>query len=316
MFEKVLDCSKIYENGEFTEHMTNSMFSSWRNYINQIHREPRRTVWYDTVENICFGEEKDFYSNPEEFSFFSRQEDFFSNKLWGKNHVEQKFGNFLGNEVRASEEYIIQENEGLDKFKDKTILIVGAGPSARDHDWEDAECDYVWSCTKFYLNEKIMNKNLALISIGGNVDLKDEDFLKAIEKTGTLCGFECGVSPFKQPYEMVEFKNKYEDKVFYFHSRYFSKLGAAARLICLASYLGAKEIKFVGFDGYPVGQKHSFEDDKVHDEVWRTKKSPNLYRRQIILFWEYLSKFDIKYTNLGEGHPNNASTEITRKYFS
>ena len=316
MFDQALGCIKIYEDKEFTEHMKNEMFSSWRRYINIIHREPEKTVWFDKIENVCFGEEKDFYCDPSEFSFFSRRENFFSNEFWGLKHVEQKFGNFLGNKIKSSEEYIIQDNEQLNKFKNKTILIIGGGPSTKECDWEDVEHDYVWSCTKFYLNERILDKNLGLVSIGGNVDLEDETFLDAVGKSGTMCGFECGVSPFKQPYEMSQFKNKFEDKVFYFHPRYFSKLGSAARLICLASFLGAKEIKFVGFDGNPVGQPHAFEDEKIHDEVWRNNKSSSLYRRQVVLFWDYLSQYDIKYTNLGEGHPNNLSTEITKKYFS
>lgn len=314
MFEEALGCIKIYEDGEFTEHMETSMFSPWRSYINSIYREPKENVWYDKIEDVCFGEEKDFYCNPTEFSFFSRKEGFLSNEAWGSEHVQKRFGNFLGDETKTSDDYIIQNNSGLEKFKDKTIMVVGGGPSAKDHEWKDEEYDYIWSCTKFYLNEDIVNDKLALVSIGGNVDLKDEDFLSALEKTGAMCGFECGVSPFKQPHEIVEFKNKFGDKVFYFHPRYFSKLGSAARLICLAAFLGAKEVKFVGFDGDPVGQKHAFEDNKINDEVWRNNKTPSLYRRQMVLFWEYMSKFDIKYTNLGEGHPNNLSTEITRKY--
>ena len=312
MLEEVLDCIRVCEDGEINENLEPSMLPSLQKYTNIICKQPEDTVWYDKIEKVCFGKEQTFYHNPYEFSFFSDELNFFSNNIWGMKHVEEKFGNVLGNSVRTSEDYIIQNNSELDKFKDKTILIVGAGPSALDYDWQIEECDYVWSCTKFYLNEKLLNKKLGLVTIGGNVDLEDPKFVSSLENTGAMCGFECGVSPFKELPDIAKFKNKFKDNVFYFHSRYFSKLGAVSRLICLAAFLGVKEVKVIGFDGNPVGQKHAFEDNKVHDEVWRNDASVNIYRRQMILFWEYVSKFDTKITNLGEGHPNNLSTDITK----
>ena len=312
MFEEALDCIKVCEDGEMNENLEPSMLPSLQKYTNIICKQPEDTVWYDKIEKVCFGKEQTFYHNPSEFSFFSDEENFISNQVWGATHVEEKFGNILGNDVRISTEYIIQDKEGLKKFKDKTILVVGAGPSAIDHDWEKEEHDYIWSCTKFYLNDKLKDKNLGLVTIGGNVDLEEPGLIESLEKTGAMCGFECGVSPFKAPMDMAIFKSKFEDQVFYYHPRYFSKLGAAARLICLAVFLGAKEIKAIGFDGDPVGQSHAFEKDKVHDEVWRNDSSVNIYRRQMVLFWEYISKFDTKIINLGEGHPNNLSTQITR----
>ena len=313
MLHEALDCVKIFENGNFTDHMESHMFSNWQSYTNKIHRESRASVWYDKIEEICFGEELTFYHDPNEFSFFSYGEDFFSNQLWGLKHVEEKFGVVLGKEIIKTNDFIIQDNKNLEKFKDKIILAVGAGPSAIDYDWEDVEHDYVWSCTKFYLNEKVLDKNLGLVTIGGNVNLEDEGLLSALEKTGAMCGFECGVSPFKNLMELEKFKNRFGDKVFYFHPRYFSKLGAMPRLICLAAFLGAREIKFIGFDGDPVGQKHSFEKNKVHNEIWRNDKSTNIYRRQMILFWDYMLQFNVKYVNLGEGHSNNLTTHILKR---
>jgi len=316
MFKESLGCYEIYKNGNFTEAMDMRKLVDWQIYTNLVGCNPRKTVWYDGVQSVFFGSDQTFYCNPHEFSFFSNKEDFTSNPMWGLEHVKEKFGNQLGDEVNISEECIVQKNEELEKFKDKTILIVGAGPSAEDYEWENEEYDYLWSCTKFYLNEKILNDKLGLVSVGGNVDLENESFLSALKSTGALCGFECGVSPFKEPQSMIDFKKQLEEKVFYFHTRYFSKLGSVARLMCLAVSLGVKEIKFVGFDGNPVGQKHAFEgEDKVHDEVWRNEKISNLYRRQMVLFWEYMMQFDAKFVNLGEGHPNNLTTEISRIYF-
>ena len=312
------DCVEIYKDGDFVDdyNIDSTIFTAWQRYVNVICHEPDSSVWYDTKAKRCFGSEQDFYANPNDFSFFSQKENFTSNRLWGIDHVVTKFSNFLGSEMKITDDYILQNIEELQKFKDKTILIVGGGPSSKDIDWQDTEYDYVWSCTKFYLNKDLINVGVDLATIGGNVDLDDKDFNEFLNSHNTICGFECGVSPFKEPAAMVEFKEKYPDKVFYYHPRYFSKLGSAARLLCLGSFLEAKQVNFVGFDGNPVGKKHAFEGEgKIHNEPWRDDRTNDLYRRQLVLLWEYLLQFDTKFQNLGEGHPDNQSTNISQLEF-
>jgi hypothetical protein len=162
---------------------------------------------------------------------------------------------------------------------------------------------------KFYLNEQLNNVGVDLATIGGNVDLQDAQFNEYLSEHNTICGFECGVSPFKDPEDMIQFKERYPNKVFYYHPRYFSKLGAAARLLCLGSFVEAEQVSFVGFDGNPVGKKHAFEgENKAHNEPWRNNKTNDLYRRQLVLLWDYLLQFDTKFQNLGEQHPANQSS--------
>ena len=312
------DCVEIFKDGDFVDdyNIGSTIFTAWQRYVNVICHEPNSNVWYDTKAKRCFGSEQDFYANPNDFSFFSQKENFTSNKLWGIDHVVAKFSNFLGSEMKITDDYILQNIEELQKFKDKTILIVGGGPSSKDVNWQDTEYDYVWSCTKFYLNKDLINAGVDLATIGGNVDLDDKDFNEFLSSHNTICGFECGVSPFKEPTAMADFKEKYPDKVFYYHPRYFSKLGSAARLLCLGSFLEAKQVNFVGFDGNPIGKKHAFEgEDKIHDEPWRDDRTNDLYRRQLVLLWEYLLQLDTKFQNLGEGHPDNQSTNISQLEF-
>ena len=312
------NCVEIYKDGDFVDDydVDRSVFASWQRYVNVLRREPTGTVWYDTISKRCFGSEQDFYANPNDFSFFAQKEDFIANHMWGLNHVMDKFGNHLGNNVIIEDDYILQDLEELKKFKDKNILVVGAGPTAKEVNWQETDYDYIWSCTKFYLNEQLNNVSVDLATVGGNVDLNDPEFNNYLSENNTICGFECGVSPFKNPDEMVQFKERYPNRVFYYHPRYFSKLGAAARLLCLGSFVGAKQVSFVGFDGNPVGKKHAFEGkNKIHNEPWRNNKTNDLYRRQLVLLWDYLLQFDTKYQNLGEGHPANQSTDISKKMF-
>ena len=201
-------------------------------------------------------------------------------------------------------------------------MLVGAGPTASEVNWEkmDLDYDYIWTCNNFHKNEKLSSLPVDMALLGPTVDLRTPPLLKKIREDKTFCLFEGGCSPFRTGPELLEFKNTFPEKVSYFHLRYFSKIGTMPRLLCLASLLGAAKIYFVGIDGYPGkrGNKyeHAFEGEKKNHEG--RVFSYDLHRRQYVLLWEYLLGLNTgtKYQNLGEGHPSNLSTGMTQKHFS
>ena len=312
------ECIKICDAGVIPLEASSHVFGAYTKYVAQLNNNPKNIVWYDKESDVCFGADQDFFANPAEFSFFHQKNTFMTHEPWGKYHLQNVLGQHLGMDVAGNEEAMFQRHPEFEKYKDSTILIVGAGPSAVDVEWQDTERDFTWTCTHFFKSDMLKKMNFDLITIGGNVSLEDPDLLSYMdENENTICVFEGGVSPFKTGQELQNFSRKYPNRTSYFHTRYFSKLGATARQVCFASFLGAKEIKFIGFDGNPVGQKHLFEgSEKVHDESWRNQAAIGLYRRQFILFWEYLLNFDDapKYVNLGHGHPNNMTTDIMQHY--
>ena len=89
----------------------------------------------------------------------------------------------------------------------------------------------------------------------------------------------------------------------------------------MAIFLGVKDISFVGMDGLAQGEKlgdncpHSFESDKR----WNGTVDYDVYRRHYVMLWDYvlnwLRPHDIKFQNLGEGHPSNQTTDISRQMF-
>ena len=82
----------------------------------------------------------------------------------------------------------------------------------------------------------------------------------------TICTIEGGISPFRSPADLNYIKDLFGDRVLYYHLRYFGKIGTVPRLICLATFLGASAVDFIGVDGIPFGWAHAFEGDKkVHD---------------------------------------------------
>jgi hypothetical protein len=308
------NCQKISETSEVPTDVDGKIWGAYMKYLGVLSAvDIRGPIWYDKETSVCFGPDQDFFSNRQEFSFYHQEENFLQFEPWGKYHLQNVLGQHIGVECNMDTEIIYHNHPEFRKYKDSTVLIVGAGPSAVDLDWENEERDFTWSCTKFYLSEKLQDCGVDLASVGGNVSLGDPKFQEFITKHNTLCAFEGGVSPFKTGEELQAFNRLFPNQSSYFHTRYFSKLGSVARLILLAGFLGAKEVKFVGFDGDPVDKKHAFEgDEKVHNEVWRDLSSRNLYRRQFAIFWDYVLSMNngTLYTNLGKGHPNNLTTDI------
>jgi hypothetical protein len=313
------NCKLVYENGDFSKHFNESIMNSWLNYITIVGHNPKKKVWFDSASSICFGSEQVFYRSPEEFSFFSTEEDFHSNPRWGMAHVMNYLGKIFGTRIESSDEYIFNSVPAMKKFKNKKVLIVGGGPSAMDIDWKKikVEYDYIWTCNKFYLNEENLKTKYDLAVLGPTVDLSDEKLNNYIKENDTTCVFEAGVSPFRKEEELQNFKSQGHD-CSYYHLRYFSKLGVTARMICLAHFLKVDTCYFIGFDGNPVGKKHAFEGKKSYNESWRNGHANDIYRRQQVLLWDYLIndlKTETKFQNLGEGHQDNEVTEISKQLF-
>ena len=70
------ECIEIYKDDDFVDDVDidRTIFTAWQRYVNVIRREPQSNVWYDTRSRTCFGPEQDFYSNPNDFSFFAQKE--------------------------------------------------------------------------------------------------------------------------------------------------------------------------------------------------------------------------------------------------
>ncbi len=310
------NCVKIFSDGEFLELENNmsfdEVFTAVQAYTNFIGKDPSESVWLDMDEKTPFGSEVTFYLNPGEFSFFCDPELLEKDKVWGVNNFCDRM-NFKKSEITSlnNQEVIYPSYLGLEeKYKDKKILVVGAGPSCLDVDWKSniEQYDYVWSCNNFFNYE--FPKEVDLCFLGPTVDIKSENFLSYIKEYKTTVILEAGVTPYRNKSEIDFLKSSLDDKLGWIQSRYFSKLGAATRLIVLACALNAKSVSFVGVDGDLSKTEHAFEPGKNNTSA----KQYHLFKRQYVLFWEYLTKnttTDI--INLGEGHPANMSTDISRK---
>ena len=88
----------------------------------------------------------------------------------------------------------------------------------------------------------------------------------------------------------------------------------------MATLFGARQVDIVGMDGMSRQEKvgdeteHSFEANKKRKGTCNY----NLYLRHHNVLWDYLLN-DIgkntKFQNLGEGHPVNMTTDISKQLF-
>lgn len=111
--------------------------------------------------------------------------------------------------------------------------------------------------------------------------------------------------------------------MFYAHGRYRGKIGTMPRLLCFAVLLSAAEIHVVGMDGMGPDtrrgdpQVHAFQKDKPYG---LGTLDYDVFRRHFVMLWDYILNDlgawgQIRFQNLGEGHPENQSTDISRQIF-
>ena len=202
------DCKMIYEDGELHEECVpgTEIFQAYLKYCNNISKEPLHSVWYDMEENVCFGQDQTWLNSTSRNSFFIADKDNFLSgtgrpcnaspdndyRLWDKKFVLNYYGNAFGKDVIENEEIIYFNHPELKKFKDSKILIIGAGPTMKDRDWDPQKYDYIWSCNHFFMNEKMKNVDISLAVVGNEVDLSKNnlDFHNYMSKNSTLICFE------------------------------------------------------------------------------------------------------------------------------
>ena len=310
----------------YHEEMTNKL----EQYAKENPHAQFGNIWYDTEENTCFGTEQ--YKRwrgtsdlpKKDHSFFTSKEDFIDGS-WGTSYVKQALrdNDVLKNQTHINnEECIIGFPPSLEKYKGKSVMIVGGGPSANEIKWENVDTDFVWSINKFYLNDRVAKKKVDLATIASHIDLKKEDLLhEYIKNNDTMISFELErgnpTGEYEKFLEIADFASQYPDNTSFFHTRYKSQPGVGMRFLCYAILLGLKDIYFVGIDGFaPQGPLHSFEKDKENPN-WYIKFGDRFQKRQYIIFWDYImglkKKYDYNIYNLGENHSVNISGEISKK---
>ena len=285
------------------------------------------SIWFDLNEEFCFGTAQ-YKSWPGTSNLPTKDHSFFKDRKnfirWGKDYVKQALRDnevFKNQPIIQDSEFFIGYPDCLKKFHNKSIMIVGGGPSANTVNWENVKTDYLWSINKFYLNDKVANKGVDLATVASHIDiLNDIELQEYMKKHKTIVSFELergNVSgEYKKFLQMADFAKLFPNQTTFFHTRYKSQPGVGMRFICYAILLGCRDIHFVGVDGFTKkGPLHSFEEDKENPN-WYNKYGNDFQKRQYIIFWDYLlslkQRFNYNIYNLGEDNEHNISGAISK----
>lgn len=246
--------------------------------------------------------------------FISNQEDFPVNKIRGIDYL-QKY-NFLGKELSSTSEIIYRKIPELEKFKNKKILAIGAGPSTNWYDWKAEEYDYIFSCNHFFLNEKIQScapqRKVDLALLTDEVDLSGEAFLNYLKANGTIIGFE----DYNKSTDLVKkLRLEVDNPIFQCLLRFQGKIGVAPKLIILAILLGASRVDYVGVDGHSKNYKkgtpenHSFQKNKIITTDYPYEFIVTHYRC-LKRYLENEIGQETEINNLGEGYEQNVMSTL------
>jgi hypothetical protein len=172
-----------------------------------------------------------------------------------------------GSSFKCTSNYIYEDIDDFNKFKNSKILVVGGGPSSIDVTLQLEDYDYIFSCNHFFKSEKFKDVNLDVLFIGNEVDTFSSSFVEYCKKSSTYLAVE---DLEWRPKHRLNLLNNFREKAFLCSSRYQSKLtGAASKMCMFALELGAKQLDFIGIDGVPpdYNQKelmpHGFQDKKL-----------------------------------------------------
>jgi len=248
-------------------------------------------------------------SSPNEACFITSPERFLSNKTRGLDYLSRY--SFLSEEVEGTDEMFTSNPEKFKKYEGKKILVVGAGPTTNERDWDPEAYDFIFSCNHFFLNAKLKRAKVDLCLLCDEVQLDGKDFLEYIKTNRTSIGFEDYNADINN---VRELKGSVDNDIFFCLLRFQGKIGVAPKLIILATLLGAAEVDYVGVDGtpkkYKIGGecKHSFQKGKS----WTTNYPYELTTSHYSCLKNYLNKIGrgTKLRNLGAGHEHNAMSKI------
>jgi hypothetical protein len=317
------ECAEIHRDGRFTDGFAPDILPAWQDFLATIRRRPQRSVWYDRRRNVCFGNDLSCLNTASLEAFLlTGPGEMLDHPKVGRAFVRSYFGQALGVSAVESDEAIYQDHPSLRRFKGAKLLLIGAGPTTRDVAWHPADYDHIWSCNQFYLSERLRNVEVALATLGDEVDVSPANrrLYEYLATHQTLIGFENTHRPIERIRGLAD---AFPGRVFYAHGRYRGKIGTVPRLLCLAVLLGAAEIHVVGMDGMGPDtkrgdpQRHAFESDKPYG---KGTLDYDVFRRHFVMLWDYVlnelgALGRVRFQNLGEGCPVNQSTDISRQVF-
>lgn len=246
--------------------------------------------------------------------------------VWEDTHHNNEKFSFQGIMSESADSYkakhghseiAYDHHAALNSFQGKKCLIIGAGESALNVEYDASNYDIVVGCNQIHLDTSPLNHIPLDVHVLGNEVQITPELAEKQKANNTLAVFEPRYNI--RTGEMNQFKN-WNPKTISVDIRYYGKIGAIPRIIIYMIHWGVSEIHIVGMDGMKP-------DDKVGDTIVhafeRTKKRKGshgwkFFRQQYVMLWDYILHYlkpHVQFQNIGEGYPYNMLTEISKKEF-
>jgi len=224
----------------------------------------------------------------------------------------------------------------FNKYTNKTIMIIGGGTSTLDVNWQNLDYDYVWTCNDFYLEPRVLSQNIDLFALSFTNDLSSSVLRSKLKQDKPFIYYDkLGYRGKENSIEFKEFHKSIETDIFEMsipfneathlpNGRKNPKTlsGITFRLINLALLTKAKNIYFVGFDGW------NKEFSNIHAFTKKVGLKDSDTRRDYEgTDYSFMTVFTDSYNyfltmpgykrlqNLGEGQDYNIGTTISKKHF-
>ena len=238
-----------------------------------------------------------------------------------KDKSKEVFYNF-SNDIKEDGEVLWSNSKELSKYKGSEVIIFGGGPSSKHYlEHQNIPLDtYVWAMNSFHTNKILIEAEPDLITL--NPESWEEAVLSKYVVDTPLVGFELHHhwSDDSSTDALYAVNNWYDNKnKFTFSTKYYSQLGAGARLCLLAAALKVKTVYFIGFDGPQalINGEHSFLPPEKMEKRFPSALSA-LTHAQIIVkmkqqwkeFWTYINKqYNTKFISI-QDNPNHTLLEV------
>jgi len=323
-----LNCLLVYKDGNLLIETPEAskykklIIEQLNRYCRAIGHQPQHSVWYDKETNFCIGTETNWENANSRLScFISNKSRFLKENRWNTDYVLKYYGETFGTDIVANNEIVYLDLPQIKEYKDSKILIVGAGPTSAEVEWDPKNYDYIFSCNHFFLYDKMKDIDVSFVTSTQEVNKSENahEFHEYMKNNSTIICFDDRMQE-KGKEEFAITKEKYPDRSMYLHTRFRAKNGSCAKLLVIATLFGAKEIHVVGMDGmkptdvYGGVSPHVFQPGKK----WQGTVDYHMEKQHYVILWDYLLNDigkNVKYQNLGEGHDMNLVTDISRKMF-
>ena len=206
----------------------------------------------------------------------------------------------------------------VSNISDKTVLVLGSGPSAGEIDWKQYDWDVLVTTSFFYLNSDVISAKPVHVTLSDIVDLTDYRLLNYLDdnKNCTI-SFEPKLHPFYESDSFNQFIDKYRSRIVLYNID-GGKEGVAGRVCWLVLSCIPKSLYICGIDGVSKDRNNDpqnyFRKHRGTADVYTYNDYYHSFQNFGTALYQMGQQMNIPIKNLGKGKPYNMITNLSEQY--